>query len=116
MEDQVVAGNSPQAGQAEDLERSAVLVVIQFPNMVVIGKCNGDMMFKPRLVGHDQKGGVKLLPMLFTPQDPMYIGSAFCFSYQPGERDPIRHSYFVETTGITLSNKIIVPGQGSKPS
>lgn len=113
MAEEVREGNSPQA---EDLERSAVLVIVQFPNMVVIGKCNGDMMFNPRLVGRDQKGNMKLLPLMFSPQNPLYIGSAFCFSYQPGESDPIRASYFTETTGISLSKKIIVPGQGNRPS
>jgi hypothetical protein len=113
MAEEVREGNSPQA---EDLESSAVLVIVQFPNMVVIGKCNGDMMFNPRLVGRDPNGATKLLPLMFTPQNPMYIGSAFCFSYQPGEHDPIRATYFTETTGISLSRKIITPGQGQRPS
>lgn len=98
-----------------DLERSAILVVVQFPGMVVIGRCNGDMMFKPRLVGMTPQGGYKLLPMSFTPQDPMYIGSAFCFSYQPGATDPIRALYLKETTGIdVMQKKIIMPNDPKK--
>lgn len=110
-EDQSKREESPE----QDLERSAILVVVQFPGMVVIGKCNGDMMFKPRLVGRGKEGGYMLLPMSFTPQDPMYIGSAFCFSYQPGVGDPVRALYLKETTGIDVTTKkIIVPGDAKR--
>ena len=92
----------------QELEKNAVLMIVQFPGAVVIGKCNGDMIFKPKMLGFNPKGEMVLLDMVCQPQDPMYVGT-FLFSYQPGETDPVRALYFKKLTGIEIVGKGEVP-------
>jgi hypothetical protein len=97
--------DQPQGNSLEEAERNAIVMIVQFPGMVIIGKCNGDMIFKPRLIGRDPQGNIVLADMMCSPRDPMYVGGSFCFSYEPGLKDPIRQMYYQKVTGIILAGK-----------
>lgn len=88
----------------EERKDQRILTIIQFLGMVVVGLVDGDICYKPRVLGQAPNGGYVFQPMLGNPEE-MWIGT-FQLAYQPAPDDPIRARYWEAVSGITLAKRI----------
>src|SRR5512137_2063799 len=92
-------------GKIKEMEKQAIMVIVQFGTQMMIGMGCEDILFKPRIIMRDQDGRI-ILSTLFGEPEFMQIGTYWA-SWEPKMNSEIRLLYTQEATGLILTR----PGQ-----